>query len=73
MFPTLCAWLLFLGSPALAGTPPGDPTEDCGLQEGVVPDFTLDDLNPNSPTYGQERSRSDSLGRVLVIYFATAT
>lgn len=73
MITTLCAWTAMLGAPALAATPVGDPTAECGFQEGVVPDFTLDDVNPNSPTYGQERSRSDSLGRVLVVYFATAT
>ncbi len=50
-----------------------DPQASCGLEEGTVPAFTLEDVNPNSSTYGQQRGLDDSLGRVLVIYFATAT
>jgi len=33
-------------------------------------DFTLTDLNPASPTYGEDRSVSDVRGKVLLIYFA---
>ncbi len=35
-----------------------------------APDFTLTDLNPDSPTYGQDRSVSDMVGKVLLIFFA---
>ena len=35
-----------------------------------APDFTLTDLNPLSPTYGEDRSVSDQVGKVLLIYFA---
>ncbi len=35
-----------------------------------APDFTLTDLNPDSPTYGEDRSVSDMVGKVLLIYFA---
>jgi hypothetical protein len=35
-----------------------------------APDFTLTDLNPDSPTYGQDRSVSDMRGKVLLIFFA---
>ncbi len=51
----------------------GDPQAECGLEEGAVPAFELEDVNPSSATYGQQRALGDSLGRTLVIYFATAT
>jgi len=70
---SLFTWIALLTLPALAAPPAGDPTAECGFQQGQVPDFTLDDVNPGSATYGQQRSRSESLGRVLVVYFATAT
>ena len=35
-----------------------------------APDFTLTDLNPASPTYMEDRSVSDMVGKVLLIYFA---
>jgi len=38
----------------------------------MVPDFTLNDVNTNSDTYGQEVGLSDVLGQVLVIYWANA-
>ena len=38
---------------------------------GPAPDFTLPDLNPGSPTYGQDRSVLSAGGKVIVLYFAT--
>ena len=33
-----------------------------------APDFELEDLNPNSPTYGEMRRLSDERGKVIVFY-----
>ncbi len=44
-----------------------------GEWELVIPDFALQDLNPNSPTYQDTRSRDEFLGSVVVIYWAVAT
>ncbi len=35
----------------------------------LAADFTLTDLNPASPTFGQPRSVSGVLGKVLLIHF----
>ena len=37
----------------------------------TAPDFTMEDLNPASPTYGMDLTASDNLGRVVVIYFSS--
>ena len=50
---------------------PKVPSE-CGFVDDMVPDFTLNDVNTNSDTYGQEVGLSDVLGQVLVIYWANA-
>ena len=34
------------------------------------PDFTLEDVNTISPTYQQNRTLSDTCGRVIILYFA---
>ncbi len=65
MFPALLSALL-VSLPSLAD-------EGCGLTPEVVPDFSLEDVNPNSPTLGQTLTRDDLLGEVLVIYWASAT
>jgi len=36
-----------------------------------APDFALIDVNPDSPTYEQERRLSDARGKVVVLYFAS--
>ncbi len=33
-----------------------------------APDFALEDLNPNSPTYGETRRLSDERGKVILFY-----
>jgi hypothetical protein len=45
------------------------PTDLPELPITFAPDFTLEDLNPNSPTYGDMRSVSEARGKVLLIYF----
>ena len=52
--------------------PPAPPT-DCGDPSAVVPDFSLIDQNPGSATYGRTWTRADLMGRVTVVYWATAT
>jgi len=52
--------------------PAGDAASDVPSESTPepAPDFTLTDLNPASPTYEQDRSVSDMVGKVLLIYFA---
>ncbi len=45
----------------------GDGT--CELIE-MAPDFAMEDINPTSLTYQQERRLSDEQGKVILIYFA---
>ena len=67
----IVALSLFLVQPAFAE--PCSTPDDCGIAAATIPDFTLSDVNPNSPTFGTELSRSDVLGTVAVIYFSSAT
>ena len=46
---------------------------DCGLNDKVVPDFSLMDVNPTSATYGQSVTLADLMGEILVVYWAQAT
>ncbi len=39
----------------------------------VLPDFTLDDVNPTSPTSGEPVSVADQRGRVSAWYFGHST
>ena len=64
---------LSAASVALADPPPGTVPERCGLVAETIPDFRLPDVNPTSLTYGQEVGRDDFLGKVLVVYFSSAT
>lgn len=50
------------------GTDPSDGTEVNPCEPAA--DFTLEDLNPASPTYEDMRSVSDQVGKVLLINFA---
>lgn len=52
---------------------PGDAPTDCGDPSEVIPAFSLTDVNPNSATYNAVRTRDEFLGKVFVIYWATAT
>jgi len=65
-------WLfLLLAFPVKAE--PCEKPEDCGIEAAVIPDFSLEDVNPNSATFGTERSRDEFLGSFLLVYFAQAT
>ena len=68
-------WFLsfFLAFCAVAHAEPCAQPEDCGIGSAAIPDYSLTDVNPNSPTYGTTISRSDHLGEVMVIYFSSAT
>jgi len=81
VFPLLLCALPFAAAfqpPDELNAPPGPPPAatpagECGLGAVTVPDFTLQDLCPGSPTYEQQVTLSDHLGEVMVIYWATAT
>ena len=55
--------------------PPSLPPElsPCGLADSSIPDFTLIDMIPQSPTHNQPVSLVDYSGQVLLIYWMTAT
>ncbi len=63
--------------PAVTAAPPGPPppgtAEECGLQDGEVPAYTLLDVSPGSPTYGEAVSLGGFPGNVKVLYFALPT
>jgi len=42
---------------------------DCGFDDDTAPDFTLQDVNPTSPTYGQDVSLSDLQGKAVFLMF----
>ena len=68
-------WLLLmmmLWTGTVSAEPCSTP-DDCGITPTVIPEFTLVDVNPNSPSFGTERSRDEFLGSVLVVYFSQAT
>ncbi|MCB9759815.1 MAG: hypothetical protein H6739_08280 [Alphaproteobacteria bacterium] len=70
----LLVGLLSLGAGLPHGPAPAPAApSDCGDPTAEIPDFALLDMNPNSPTYGQEYTQDGFLGRVLVVYWATAT
>ena len=56
------AWRLPLSISLLIGS--------VGLCQG---DFSLEDLNPNSGTYGQLIGPSDYLGQICIVFFGTST
>jgi hypothetical protein len=58
---------LILTAPAAAGAP-----EDCGLTPQLVPDFSLVDANPHSPTFGETFTRAGQLGKPWLLYWADA-
>ena len=57
---------------ALAVGACGDDDENNPPPEGVVPDFSLMDVNPNSATHDQDVSPRDFLGGVSAYYFGEA-
>jgi len=71
--PWLFTVMLLFCSLSVAQAEPCTQPEDCGIGSSATPDYTLTDVNPNSPTYGTDVSRADHLGEVTVIYFSAAT
>ena len=73
--PQIALLLLALAPPMTgdAAPPPAPKAPTCGLVPELIPDFALEDQNPSSSTYGQTIQRDETLGQVLLIYFATAT
>ncbi|MCB9792442.1 MAG: hypothetical protein H6741_06905 [Alphaproteobacteria bacterium] len=66
--------LLTLGIAALPRPAPlPEAPTDCGDPTAPVPTISLLDVNPSSPTFGQRMGPSEFLGKVVVIYFATAS
>ena len=51
----------------------GADLDECAIEPSMVPAFSLVDLNPNSATYTQTRTRDEFLGQVVVIYWAVST
>ncbi len=68
---TVTRWFAVALSLLLVGTTAH--ADDCGLSHEVIPDFTLVDVNPTSPSYNQLVSRDQLLGDVIVMYWAHAT
>ena len=70
-------YLMFWGAlsihPSFADSGDASPAGDCGRSPEVVPQFTLEDVNPNSATYGQDISSDDIRGQFMVVYWAVAT
>ena len=48
-------------------------TPDPPQPTGQVPDFTLPDMNPNSPTFGQPVTARQHVGQISAWYFGAAT
>lgn len=45
----------------------------CGIEDASIPDFTLVDGIVASPTHGKEVALSDYAGKVVMIFWMTAT
>lgn len=73
---SIFAAILVLLLAASAGLFPGcgddEPTQPDPIS-GQVPDFSVQDVNPNSLTYSQAVSPRQHLGKVSAWYFAHAT
>ena len=64
---------LFAAALLLDGSGCSDETYGGPVDPYAAPNFVLQDLNPSSPTYLQNRSPSDQRGGILVLYFASFT
>jgi hypothetical protein len=70
----LAAALVLAGSACDKDSPSKPPvTDPGGTFPEVAPDFHLVDVNPASPTAGQNVSPRDELGKVSGWYFGEAT
>ena len=68
----MLAMALALSAVGLSACSKDDPVRPLPNQT-VVPDFSLNDVNPNSPTSGQNVSPRQELGKVSAWYFGHAT
>ena len=66
------AYVLLLSACIGSDSPP-TPTGPSPAVGEVMPDFTLLDVNPGSPRFGQAVSPRDYLGQVSAWYFGHAT
>ncbi|MEO0603004.1 MAG: hypothetical protein AAF211_16315 [Myxococcota bacterium] len=57
----------------VVGCTPDDPTVDLARAGETLPDFTLVDVNPTSPTAGEPVAVSDQRGSVSAWYFGHST
>jgi len=61
----------------LAMTAAADPDvtnrPDCGFNDDPIPDFTLEDVNPTSPTHGQQITVSALQGKVVFLMFVRSS
>jgi len=64
--------LLAVALVALAGCAKDAPTKPLPVSS-VAPDWTLTDVNPNSPTHGQAVSPRGQLGKISAWYFGHST
>ena len=75
MYMEIMRWIpwffLFFAIPSMAD--PCEQPDDCGVEATIIPDFSLEDVNPSSATFGDVRTRDEFLGSFLVVYFAQAT
>jgi len=53
-----------------APPPPDDPADACAITPAPAPDFTLEDVNPSSSTYGTQVPRTAAAGHVTLLYIA---
>lgn len=58
---------------SLATALAAEPADPCALEPKTIPDFTLFDMNLNSPTYLSKITPATYTGSVLVMYWAQAT
>ena len=65
---TLALVVLLWTLPA-AADPDVTNRPDCGFSDDPAPDFTLEDVNPTSPTYGQDIALSYLRGKVVFLMF----
>jgi len=54
---------------AAAADPDATNRPDCGFNDDPSPDFTLQDVNPTSPTYGQDITLSALQGKAVFLMF----
>ncbi len=70
---TLCHPLtLLVLVPLFAGCQDRNPSQPVSVPPGIVPDFKILDVNPNSATYGDSISPRDYLGKISCWYFGHA-